>query len=159
MDIGMFENILFAMVRTGTPLLLVALGAMMSERAGVLNLGQEGMILVGAACGFIAAYAGSSLGWGVLAWMWIAKPAMIFDVADSAPTMSAAQIDATARFALYLEKSRVDAYAKTHGRLPAQGGEVVGDQGQAERQQAEHRQHDAVEAGERRQGREPDQRR
>ncbi|EIK46936.1 ABC transporter, permease protein [Cellvibrio sp. BR] len=67
MDIGMFENILFAMVRTGTPLLLVALGAMMSERAGVLNLGQEGMILVGAACGFIAAYAGSSLGWGVLA--------------------------------------------------------------------------------------------
>ncbi|OZY83716.1 ABC transporter permease [Cellvibrio mixtus] len=67
MDISMIENILFAMVRTGTPLLLVALGAMMSERAGVLNLGQEGMILVGAACGFIAAYASNSLGMGVLA--------------------------------------------------------------------------------------------
>jgi simple sugar transport system permease protein len=67
MDLSLIENILFAMVRTGTPLLLVALGAMMSERSGVLNLGQEGMILVGAACGFIAAYAGSSLGLGVLA--------------------------------------------------------------------------------------------
>jgi general nucleoside transport system permease protein len=67
MDIALIENILFATVRTGTPLLLVALGAMMSERSGVLNLGQEGMILVGAACGFVAAYSGQSLGLGVLA--------------------------------------------------------------------------------------------
>ena len=67
MDLLLIENILFAMVRTGTPLLLVALGAMVSERAGVLNLGQEGMILVGAACVFIAAYAAGNLGWGVAA--------------------------------------------------------------------------------------------
>lgn len=66
MDINLIENILFATVRTGTPLLLVALGAMMSERSGVLNLGQEGMILVGAACAFIAAYSASSLGLGIL---------------------------------------------------------------------------------------------
>ena len=55
------ENILFATIRTGTPLLLVALGAMISERSGVLNLGQEGMILVGAACAFIGAYSTDSL--------------------------------------------------------------------------------------------------
>ena len=67
MDILLIENILFAMVRTGTPLLLVALGALMSERSGVLNLGQEGMILVGAVCGFIAAYTSQSMGLGVLA--------------------------------------------------------------------------------------------
>ena len=67
MDLLLIENILFAMVRTGTPLLLVALGAMVSERSGVLNLGQEGMILVGAACAFIAAYSAGNLGWGVLA--------------------------------------------------------------------------------------------
>lgn len=67
MDLALLENILFAMVRTGTPLLLVALGAMISERSGVLNLGQEGMILVGAVCAFIAAYASNSMGLGVIA--------------------------------------------------------------------------------------------
>ena len=60
------ENILFATVRTGTPLLLVALGAMISERSGVLNLGQEGMILVGAACAFLAAYNTDSMLMGVI---------------------------------------------------------------------------------------------
>jgi ABC-type uncharacterized transport system permease subunit len=69
MDLALIENILFAMVRTGTPLLLVALGAMMSERSGVLNLGQEGMILVGAACAFIAAHTAGNLGFGVVAGM------------------------------------------------------------------------------------------
>lgn len=66
MDLALIENILFATVRTGTPLLLVALGAMISERSGVLNLGQEGMILVGAACAFIAAYSADSLLLGVV---------------------------------------------------------------------------------------------
>lgn len=66
MDLALLENILFATVRTGTPLLLVALGAMISERSGVLNLGQEGMILVGAACAFIAAYSADSLMLGVV---------------------------------------------------------------------------------------------
>jgi ABC-type uncharacterized transport system permease subunit len=36
----------------GTPLLLAGLGELLNERGGVLNLGIEGMMLVGAACGF-----------------------------------------------------------------------------------------------------------
>ncbi|MCM2680211.1 ABC transporter permease [Echinimonas agarilytica] len=67
MDITLIENVLFATVRTATPLLLVALGAMMSERAGVLNLGQEGMVLMGAAVAFMASYVTSHMGLGVLA--------------------------------------------------------------------------------------------
>ena len=58
------------------------------------------------------------VGWGVLAWMWIARPAMIFDVAET-PTLSAPQVEATARFALFLERSRIETYARTHGRLPS----------------------------------------
>ena len=53
MDIDLINNVLQAAVRTGTPLLLVALGEMVCEKSGVLNLGQEGMLLVGAVSGFI----------------------------------------------------------------------------------------------------------
>jgi len=37
------------------PILLAALGEMVTERAGVLNLGVEGMMIMGAICGFIVA--------------------------------------------------------------------------------------------------------
>ena len=57
MDFELFTNILFATLRTGTPLILIALGEMVCEKSGVLNLGQEGMVLMGAALGFIAAVA------------------------------------------------------------------------------------------------------
>jgi simple sugar transport system permease protein len=56
MDIELITNILYATIRTGTPLLLVALGEMICEKSGVLNLGQEGMMLMGAVAGFIIMY-------------------------------------------------------------------------------------------------------
>ncbi len=66
MDIDLVTNILYAMVRTGTPLLLVALGEMVCEKSGVLNLGQEGMMLMGAVAGFVAALLSGSLVIGFL---------------------------------------------------------------------------------------------
>lgn len=49
--------ILQAAVRTGTPILFVCIGEIYAERSGVLNVGLEGMMLVGALAGFSAAVA------------------------------------------------------------------------------------------------------
>lgn len=57
---------LAAIVRIATPLLFATLGEMFSERAGVLNLGIEGIMLIGAMVGFSAAYYSGSLWVGVL---------------------------------------------------------------------------------------------
>ena len=46
--------VLAAAVAYGTPLLFAALGELLAERSGVLNLGVEGMMLMGAVIGFSA---------------------------------------------------------------------------------------------------------
>src|SRR5207245_5381443 len=46
--------VLAAAVRAGTPVLFATLGEIFAERSGVLNLGVEGMMLVGALAGFAA---------------------------------------------------------------------------------------------------------
>ena len=66
MDIDLLSNIFYAMVRCGTPLLLVALGELICEKSGVINLGQEGMMLFGAVIGFIIALSTGNLWLGVL---------------------------------------------------------------------------------------------
>ena len=50
------EAIILAVLAASTPLLLAATGELVTERAGVLNLGVEGMMIVGAACGFGGAW-------------------------------------------------------------------------------------------------------
>jgi simple sugar transport system permease protein len=67
MDIELITNILFATIRTGTPLLMIALGEMVCEKSGVLNLGQEGMVLMGAVVGFMASVITGNLGMGIIA--------------------------------------------------------------------------------------------
>src|SRR5436190_7449364 len=47
-------QVLVEAVVYGTPVLFAALGELLAERSGVLNLGVEGMMLVGAAMGFWA---------------------------------------------------------------------------------------------------------
>ena len=49
-------NIIGAGLRTGTPLLFATVGELITERAGILNLGVEGMMLVGALAGFAVSY-------------------------------------------------------------------------------------------------------
>ncbi len=66
MDIDLLTNILYAAIRSGTPLLMVALGELVCEKSGVLNLGQEGMMLMGAVTGFIAAFYTGSIAAGFL---------------------------------------------------------------------------------------------
>lgn len=69
MDASLFTSILFATVVAGTPLILVALGLLVNERAGVLNLGAEGMMAMGAVAAFAAAHASGSPWLGVVAGM------------------------------------------------------------------------------------------
>lgn len=55
-----------AVLRIATPLVLGTLGVLLCERAGVLNLGIEGIMVAGAFAGWLAVYHGASL-WGGVA--------------------------------------------------------------------------------------------
>src|ERR1700726_3070722 len=50
------EAIILAVLAASTPPMLAAAGELVAERGGVLNLGVEGMMIMGAACGFAGAY-------------------------------------------------------------------------------------------------------
>lgn len=50
------ESLIISIIAASTPLLLAAAGELVVERSGVLNLGVEGMMIMGAACGFAGAY-------------------------------------------------------------------------------------------------------
>ena len=61
------ELILLTVVSAATPLLLAATGELVVERSGVLNLGVEGMMLVGAVSAFIAMLTTGSWALGIIA--------------------------------------------------------------------------------------------
>ena len=63
----MLEGILLTITTAATPLLIAAIGELVVERSGVLNLGVEGMMMMGAVTGFAAALATGSPWLGVLA--------------------------------------------------------------------------------------------
>ena len=60
-------NILLTVITAATPLLVAAMGELVVERSGVLNLGVEGMMIMGAVGGFGASYATGSPWIGMIA--------------------------------------------------------------------------------------------
>lgn len=60
------EAIILSVLAASTPLLIAATGELVTERSGVLNLGVEGMMIVGAACGFGGAWLSGSIVVGAL---------------------------------------------------------------------------------------------
>ena len=64
---GAFEAVILTIITASTPLLLAAIGELVVERSGVLNLGVEGMMVMGAVIGFVAAYESGSPMLGVAA--------------------------------------------------------------------------------------------
>jgi simple sugar transport system permease protein len=66
---GHLMELLLTIMTAATPLLLAALGEVVVERSGVLNLGVEGMMIMGAVCGFGAALLTGSPWLGVIAAM------------------------------------------------------------------------------------------
>lgn len=63
----MFYAVALTIMTAATPLLLAAIGEVVVERSGVLNLGVEGMMVMGAVCGFGAAFLTGSPWLGVVA--------------------------------------------------------------------------------------------
>jgi general nucleoside transport system permease protein len=55
MSLDIAISIVMTLVIAATPILLAGLGELVAEKSGVLNLGVEGMMLVGAVAGFISA--------------------------------------------------------------------------------------------------------
>jgi simple sugar transport system permease protein len=64
--VELVEAIILSILAASTPLLIAATGELVTERSGVLNLGVEGMMIVGAACGFGGAWLTGSIFIGAL---------------------------------------------------------------------------------------------
>ena len=67
MDTSLIASIVAATIVAGTPLVIAAMGELVTERSGVLNLGVEGMMAIGAISAFIAHRASGSAVLAVLA--------------------------------------------------------------------------------------------
>lgn len=59
-------NLLLATVRMAIPLLFIALGELYSERAGMVNIGLEGLAAIGSLVGFLVCFISGSTWLGIL---------------------------------------------------------------------------------------------
>jgi len=84
-------SMLFATIVAGTPLIITALGELITERSGVLNLGAEGIMAVGAIAAFAVAHDSHSTWAGVAAGM-VAGAAMSLIFAVVTLTLMANQV-------------------------------------------------------------------
>jgi len=67
MNLVYVSSFIVSIIAASTPLLLAASGELITEKSGVLNLGVEGMMLIGAIAGFAAAHATGSAELGIVA--------------------------------------------------------------------------------------------
>ena len=67
MELALLVNLLAAGIRSGTPILFATIGEIFAERSGVLNLGVEGMMLMGAMTGYGVSYGTGNAWIGLLA--------------------------------------------------------------------------------------------
>jgi simple sugar transport system permease protein len=63
---NIWEAILLTVITASTPLVIAALGELVTERSGVLNLGVEGMMIMGAVAAFVGAQLSGSPYLGIL---------------------------------------------------------------------------------------------
>ena len=66
LDILLSASFWAAAIRIASPLIFATLGELICERAGVLNLGIEGIMVAGAFAGWMAVYSGTGLWTGVM---------------------------------------------------------------------------------------------
>ena len=67
LDAAFISGLIGAMMRMATPIIFATLGEILAERSGVLNLGIEGIMLMGAMTGFLVSFSSGSVWAGVLA--------------------------------------------------------------------------------------------
>jgi ABC-type uncharacterized transport system permease subunit len=60
-------NLFATMIRLATPLLIAAMGELVAERSGVMNMGVEGMMLMGALVGYMVSLSTGSIWIGIIA--------------------------------------------------------------------------------------------
>jgi simple sugar transport system permease protein len=65
--LDLFTSVALSVISASTPLLLAATGELVTEKSGVLNLGVEGMMLVGAIIGFAVSLGTGSAVLGIVA--------------------------------------------------------------------------------------------
>jgi ABC-type uncharacterized transport system permease subunit len=66
LEAAFISGLIGAMMRMATPIIFATLGEILAERSGVLNLGIEGIMLMGAMTGFLVTFGTGSLWLGVL---------------------------------------------------------------------------------------------
>lgn len=80
MDVALFVTFLVGLIgatlRVATPLIFATIGEVYTERAGILNLGIEGIMFLGAFVGFAVAFQANAAGFG--GYLWLGLLAAIF---------------------------------------------------------------------------------